>query len=67
MKLTILLNYYPDYWFTTQGDQIASLYDLLDFKDKPVSESIVPNNTRPTHAAAWGRASGLRRHPSAFV
>ncbi|KAF8634161.1 hypothetical protein AX15_001029 [Amanita polypyramis BW_CC] len=32
-----------------KGDQIASLYDLLSFKDKPVSESAAPRS--------WGRNS----------
>jgi len=31
-----------------QGDQIASLYDLLTFRDKPVSESVVPDRMKPT-------------------
>jgi len=31
-----------------KGDQIASLYDLLTFQDKPVSQSAVPDRTKPT-------------------
>lgn len=30
-----------------KGDQIASLSDLLSFKDKPVAESVVPGYARP--------------------
>ncbi|KAF8895141.1 hypothetical protein BD779DRAFT_1797040 [Infundibulicybe gibba] len=50
-----------------KGDQIASLYDLLSFKDKPVSESILANKNRPAPAAtsSWGRNKGLKRHPTA--
>ncbi|PPQ93085.1 hypothetical protein CVT25_003117 [Psilocybe cyanescens] len=36
-----------------KGDQIASLYDLLEFKDKPVLESVVPGN--PT--TSWGKSA----------
>ncbi|KAI0643104.1 hypothetical protein C8Q79DRAFT_1075347 [Trametes meyenii] len=50
-----------------KGNQIASLYDLLTFKDKPVNESALPPKqaprgpqaTRPTH----GRAR-MHRYPS---
>ena len=31
---------------TTQGDQIASLYDLLSFQDKPVEGLAGRDNTR---------------------
>lgn len=31
----------------SKGDQIASLYDLLTFKDKPARDSLVPSRTRP--------------------
>ncbi|TRM61107.1 hypothetical protein BD626DRAFT_502750 [Schizophyllum amplum] len=51
-----------------KGDQIASLYDLLNYKDKPVEESVVPpKETRrptPTSTGSAGRASGLRRRMS---
>lgn len=52
-----------------QGDQIASLYDLLSFKDKPISESIVPEKrqSRPNIApqtSSWGRSHNLKRHPT---
>lgn len=52
-----------------QGDQIASLYDLLSFKDKPISESIVPEKrqSRPIIApqtSSWGRSHNLKRHPT---
>ena len=49
-----------------QGDQIASLYDLLFFKDKPVSESIVPENRqyRPNVTSSWGRNRTLKKHPT---
>jgi len=30
-----------------KGDQIASLYDLLSFKDKPIQDSVVPPGSRP--------------------
>jgi hypothetical protein len=51
----------------SQGDQIASLYDLLVFKDKPISESVVPENPRTRSAStaetsSWGRSHGLKRH-----
>ncbi|THH03864.1 hypothetical protein EW145_g5947 [Phellinidium pouzarii] len=51
-----------------KGDQIASLYDLLAFKDKPVAESVVPERKRqsprsPRSPRQHGtkRQSGLRR------
>jgi len=49
-----------------KGDQIASLYDLLSFKDKPISESVVPSKTYQTSAAtsSWGKS---RRHPNTFA
>ena len=51
-----------------QGNQIASLYDLLTFKDKPVSESIDPDKVQPRSAppnagATHGRIP-VRRYPS---
>ncbi|KZT64268.1 hypothetical protein DAEQUDRAFT_718247 [Daedalea quercina L-15889] len=49
-----------------KGDQIASLYDLLTFKDKPTSQSNVPaRKTRAVqvNTASWGRARGLRTRP----
>ncbi|KAH9891935.1 hypothetical protein C8Q73DRAFT_763436 [Cubamyces lactineus] len=50
-----------------KGNQIASLYDLLTFKDKPVGESVAPEQhpTRkvPTAGPAPGRAQ-VRRYPS---
>jgi hypothetical protein len=54
---------------TSQGDQIASLYDLLTFKDKPTSESVVPENRRTRSApsaetSSWGRSRGFKRHPT---
>ncbi len=54
---------------TMQGNQIASLYDLLTFKDKPVDESLVPDkaanlrNVPPNAAASQGRIP-VRRYPS---
>lgn len=51
---------------TMQGNQIASLYDLLTFKDKPVSESVVPDKvagSRHVSAASQGRIP-VRRYPS---
>ena len=35
-----------------QGDQIASLYDLLTFEDKPVARSVVPEKDCSKHHAA---------------
>ena len=51
-----------------QGNQIASLYDLLTFKDKPLSESVVPEKpaTRsapPSYGPSQGRAAA-RRFPT---
>ncbi|EJF61064.1 hypothetical protein DICSQDRAFT_106734 [Dichomitus squalens LYAD-421 SS1] len=51
-----------------KGNQIASLYDLLTFKDKPVSESVVPDRAQsrnvPRNAGtAQGRVP-IRRYPS---
>ncbi|OJT13846.1 hypothetical protein TRAPUB_9616 [Trametes pubescens] len=50
-----------------KGNQIASLYDLLTFKDKPASESAVPQQPAgkrmPTTGPASGRAQA-RRYPS---
>ncbi|KIM35865.1 hypothetical protein M413DRAFT_32104 [Hebeloma cylindrosporum] len=40
-----------------KGDQIASLYDLLQFKDRPNSESIIPNKSHHPPAAAAGPTS----------
>ncbi|KAG5640125.1 hypothetical protein DXG03_001027 [Asterophora parasitica] len=56
-----------------KGDQIASLYDLLTFKDKPVSESVVPSKSNlktrtvsntPVASSSLGRSAGagIRRH-----
>ncbi|CDO75300.1 hypothetical protein BN946_scf184654.g8 [Trametes cinnabarina] len=50
-----------------KGNQIASLYDLLTFKDKPIGDSAFPkgNTTRrvPTTGPAQARAQ-VRRYPS---
>ncbi|KAI0629912.1 hypothetical protein C8Q77DRAFT_1065021 [Trametes polyzona] len=53
-----------------KGNQIASLYDLLTFKDKPVSESVVPENAAksagrrvPSSGPARERVQ-VRRYPS---
>ncbi|KAJ4481947.1 hypothetical protein J3R30DRAFT_3285901 [Lentinula aciculospora] len=46
-----------------KGDQIASLYDLLAFKDKPV-EPHSKLETRSAQAANALRAAGLGRHPT---
>ncbi|KAJ3784799.1 hypothetical protein GGU10DRAFT_19536 [Lentinula aff. detonsa] len=46
-----------------KGDQIASLYDLLNFKDKPVAPS-ANSQSRSAHAANALRTAGLRRHPT---
>ncbi|KAI0775518.1 hypothetical protein BD413DRAFT_470828 [Trametes elegans] len=50
-----------------KGNQIASLYDLLTFKDKPVSESVVPEKNPgrrvPTTGPARDRVQ-VRRYPS---
>ncbi|KAI0714073.1 hypothetical protein C8T65DRAFT_806673 [Cerioporus squamosus] len=50
-----------------KGNQIASLYDLLTFKDKPVSESVVPDkppsrSAPPTFGPSQGRAH-VRTYP----
>ncbi|KDR82315.1 hypothetical protein GALMADRAFT_816004 [Galerina marginata CBS 339.88] len=43
-----------------KGDQIASLYDLLEFKDKPISESAVPDkDERPT--SSWANRPASKR------
>ncbi|KAH9849526.1 hypothetical protein C2E23DRAFT_737239 [Lenzites betulinus] len=51
-----------------KGNQIASLYDLLTFKDKPVSESALPDKPTgrrvPSTGPARERAQGIRRYPS---
>ncbi|KAL1752422.1 hypothetical protein FB107DRAFT_265516 [Schizophyllum commune] len=48
-----------------KGDQIASLYDLLNYKDKPVAESVVPpkesRRSAPTSSLGRSGASALRR------
>lgn len=49
-----------------KGDQIASLSDLLSFKDKPVAESVVPGYARPRSvpggpSSVWSRKA---RRPS---
>ncbi|KAH8114583.1 centrosome microtubule-binding domain of Cep57-domain-containing protein [Phellopilus nigrolimitatus] len=45
-----------------KGDQIASLYDLLTFKDKPVGESVVPERRRSSPRSPCSpRQSGMRR------
>ena len=41
-----------------QGDQIAALYDLLTFKDKPVEESVVPPR-RSTEISAKTRSGRM--------
>ncbi|KAL1950096.1 hypothetical protein VTO73DRAFT_5218 [Trametes versicolor] len=50
-----------------KGNQIASLYDLLTFKDKPAGESAVPQQPTgkrmPATGPAFGRAQA-RRYPS---
>ncbi|KDQ62237.1 hypothetical protein JAAARDRAFT_189583 [Jaapia argillacea MUCL 33604] len=45
-----------------KGDQIASLYDLLTFKDKPLSSNERPV---PSATASWGRARGSRKQSAA--
>ncbi|KAJ3892812.1 hypothetical protein GG344DRAFT_44628 [Lentinula edodes] len=47
-----------------KGDQIASLYDLLTFKDKPAVDARSRPQPRATEAANALRAAGLRRHPT---
>ncbi|TFY70332.1 hypothetical protein EVG20_g2673 [Dentipellis fragilis] len=52
------------------GDQIASLYDLLTFEDKPVSQSVVPDKSgkqrQPSESAAGpsgvGRDHIVKKH-----
>ena len=48
--------YYCSPLYHSQGDQIASLYDLLQFKDKPVAESVVPDRG-PAGGPSWGGAA----------
>ena len=43
-----------------QGDQIASLYDLLTFEDKPVARSMVPEKEPGKHEPRT-RSSGSRK------
>ncbi|OCH92589.1 hypothetical protein OBBRIDRAFT_886090 [Obba rivulosa] len=45
-----------------KGDQIASLYDLLTFKDKPVGQSVVPERTMQpvTGPSSLGRMHTLK-------
>ncbi|KIP08976.1 hypothetical protein PHLGIDRAFT_126688 [Phlebiopsis gigantea 11061_1 CR5-6] len=45
-----------------KGDQIASLYDLLTYSDKPVEEAVGPKD--PTTTSSWVRSQGLRFHPT---
>ncbi|KAJ4491615.1 hypothetical protein C8J55DRAFT_469841 [Lentinula edodes] len=47
-----------------KGDQIASLYDLLTFKDKLAVDAHSRPQPRATEAANALRAAGLRRHPT---
>ncbi|KAI0819182.1 hypothetical protein BC628DRAFT_1333636 [Trametes gibbosa] len=48
-----------------KGNQIASLYDLLTFRDKPVGESEKSAGRRmPSTGAARDHAHGIRRYPS---
>jgi hypothetical protein len=55
-----------------QGDQIASLYDLLTFEDKPVARSVVPEKD-PRKQEPVGlertrtRPSGSRKRRLAFA
>ncbi|KAG5353911.1 hypothetical protein C0989_000154 [Termitomyces sp. Mn162] len=66
-----------------KGDQIAALYDLLTFKDKPVEESVVPPrrltetsakmpagrmvSTTTVPSTLNGRSAGIRRQHRAFA
>ncbi|KAJ3850657.1 hypothetical protein EV368DRAFT_44833 [Lentinula lateritia] len=47
-----------------KGDQIASLYDLMTFKDKPAVDAHLRPQPRATEAANALRAASLRRHPT---
>ncbi|KAG6882163.1 hypothetical protein C0992_012582 [Termitomyces sp. T32_za158] len=49
-----------------KGDQIAALYDLLTFKDKPVEESVVPPRrlTKTSAKMQSGRAVSTTAVPS---
>ncbi|KAI0366932.1 hypothetical protein BV20DRAFT_971239 [Pilatotrama ljubarskyi] len=50
-----------------KGNQIASLYDLLTFKDKPLGESVLPDKTIPRRVPSSGPAQArahVRRYPS---
>ncbi|KAJ3715531.1 hypothetical protein C8R42DRAFT_681168 [Lentinula raphanica] len=47
-----------------KGDQIASLYDLLTYKDKPVNAHHANTQSRTAQAANALRAAGLTRHPT---
>ncbi|KAF9005405.1 hypothetical protein BDQ17DRAFT_1303766 [Cyathus striatus] len=42
-----------------KGDQIAALYDLLSFRDKPTTESIVPSRSQPG-PSSWGRSTSRK-------
>lgn len=57
-KVSIAFN--SHYWtipsYSLQGDQIASLYGLLTFKDKPIAESAVPNQAGRSDAQPKPRA-----------
>ncbi|PFH53357.1 hypothetical protein AMATHDRAFT_1416 [Amanita thiersii Skay4041] len=44
-----------------KGDQIASLYETLSFKDKLVTESIIP--TKSSSAGSWGRKALWSKKP----
>ncbi|KZT12216.1 uncharacterized protein LAESUDRAFT_691432 [Laetiporus sulphureus 93-53] len=51
-----------------KGDQIASLYGLLTFKDKPVEQpAATEQDARPVpdNISSWGRARGRKTCPSA--
>ncbi|GJE91753.1 Centrosome microtubule-binding domain containing protein [Phanerochaete sordida] len=45
-----------------KGDQIASLYDLLTYGDKPVREAAASG--MPTSTSAWVRSQGVRQQQS---
>ncbi|ESK89236.1 proteophosphoglycan ppg4 [Moniliophthora roreri MCA 2997] len=47
-----------------KGDQIASLYDLLTFQDKPDSDNRYQSRVTPQTTSSLGRASGSKRQPT---
>ncbi|KAG5651272.1 hypothetical protein H0H81_009238 [Sphagnurus paluster] len=59
----ILSHQSADGFCISQGDQIASLYDLLTFKDKPVADSVVPTTTGTSTGPSRPTTHGSKAQP----